>query len=463
MGGELRFEGEEGAPVVVDAWNPQAGEVDTATADGRAYVRVIGGQFEASYATFSDLGFWSGRTGGVSLTGTDRPNTGAITSGDSSAQDAAPNVLDGASVQPAGPLEPGQSVPNLDYHVPAFDYVSSRVTQTTFERNAYGLFVTGADGVQVSDSTVRDSLIAGIVLHRYVSNGIVETTTTADNAGHGLSIDRATTGITVQSVTARGNAGDGVRVNGSPLADGPSATGASTASYGGNSVTDSTVTGNGHYGIEVVGGRNLSVANNTVSGGTMGIVVREEADDVSVTGNRVTGSTRHGIALLDGVQASTVTGNVVGGAATGIYLRDAVAAVRGNTVEDARSHGISLVGAVGGAEVRLNALSGRGASALDSMRSTGEFTSAQNVDQGWDDTSPWWFWFRKLLQPMTALWVLLLGLLAVTAVRGVGRERSIVHPYAHQMAHQGGVAVPAPGEPARIIDVRDQTVATGTR
>jgi hypothetical protein len=106
FGGELLISGDAGSEVEITSWDLAAGEPDATTADGRAYIRAVGGQFEASYAHLSDLGFWSGRTGGLALTGTDRPNTGAIESGGSADTDgsAESSVLDGITVQPAGPI-----------------------------------------------------------------------------------------------------------------------------------------------------------------------------------------------------------------------------------------------------------------------------------------------------------------------------------------------------------------------
>ncbi|WP_432495988.1 right-handed parallel beta-helix repeat-containing protein [Kineococcus auxinigenes] len=460
LGGDVQIDGEQNAPVVVESWDVDAGAPDTDQTDGRAYVRCIGGTFSSEHARLSDLGFWSGRTGGLSLTGTDRPDTGAIERVGSGG-DQADSVLNGLTMQPAGPLQAGQTNPNLDYTVPAYSYVSFDISHTTVEGNAYGLFVTSANGIKLSDSTVEGSSIGGIVLHRNVRNGLIEGTTASGNAGDGISLDRGTSAVNVNGVTATGNEGNGISINGRPLAEGPSATGASTSAYGGNSITGSTVEDNGHYGIEVLGGFDVGIQNNRLSGNDMGIVVQGPAQRVSVTGNDVSSSARHGIAFTDGVTDATATGNVVDGATTGVYVRASTARVRGNTVQAATGHGVSLVGDVDGSEVSLNVLAGAGASALDTTRSSGAFTDRDNALDGWDDTSPWWFWFKKLLQPMTALWVIILALIGASAVRGRGRDRAVAHPYAHQMAHQGHLPVPSPpSAPQRVIDLRDGQPST---
>jgi len=435
MGGKIELAGEANAPVQITSWDAAKGAPDKSTVDGRAYVRAIGGQFEASHAVLSNLGFWSGRTGGLSLTGTDRPNTGAIESigatGDASrTSSGAPSLLDGVSQQPAGDLAKGQA-PTLKYTVPAIDYVSTRISDTTLDGNAFGLFVSGANGVQVTDSTIRNSSIAGLVLHRYVRNGVISQTLSEHNVGDGFTLERATTGITISESTARNNTGSGFSLSGRPLAEGPSASGTPLTPFGNNSVSNSTAIGNGHYGIRVTGGFNMGLQNNRVTGSDMGIMVIGPARQISVTGNHVGDSAQHGIALVHRVTGATITGNVVDGAATGVYLRNSGAEVRGNTVGGARSHGVSLVGAADASSVTYNVLAGTGPSALDTQRSSGHVTRLGNQTNGWHDTTPWYFWFRKLLQPMTALWSLIILMIATTAIRSRGRSRAIAHPYAH--------------------------------
>ncbi len=383
LGGKLELLGEQNAPLVLTNWDVDAAAPDLQPYDGRAYVRAVGGQFIADHVNVSDLGFWSGRTGGIALTGTDRPNTGAIErvgkAGPVNAGTA--SVLDAITRQPAGRLLPGQSDPSLKFTLPAQDYVSSRISSTTIRGDAFGLFVSGANGLQVSNSSVSNSQIAGIVLHRFVSNGVLSRTTSSHNAGDGFSLDRATTGITISEATSDSNAGSGYR-----LSAGPSAAGSPTGSYGNNSVSNSTATDNGHYGVEVVGGFNIGVQNNVVSGNDMGIVVAGPAHRISVTGNQVSQATRHGISLVDGVTASTVTGNVVDRTATGIYLRASTSEIKGNTVQHARGHAVSLVGRVEGTAVSFNVLAGpapvrwtprgRGAASTVAITSSGAGTTS---------------------------------------------------------------------------------------
>lgn len=443
LGGKVELVGEVRAPVVVTSWDADAGKVDESTSDGRAYLRALGGQFDAQHVRLEKLGFWSGRTGGLALTGTDRPNTGAIAPvGTATPDGAVDSVLEGVTTQPAGPLQSGQANPNLGYTVPSQDYVSSRISDLVVDGDAFGLFVSGANGVQISDASFRHSLIDGLVLHRYVSNGVISNTVSNDNVGSGITLDRATTGITLNQVTTSHNLVNGITLSGRPLAEGPSATGSTTSSFGGNSVTNSTSDDNGRYGIQVLGGFNIGVQNNHLKGNLMGVVVDGPAEHIAVTGNEVSVSERHGIALTDGVTASSVTGNIVDRAATGIYVRGSSAQVRGNTVQNASVHGVSLVGNVEGSAVGFNVLAGHGASALDRGRSRGEVERLPNQLGGWDDTSPWYDWFKKLLHPMNALWAIIAILTLLSAVRSRRRAPVVVHPYQHQMAHHGPLTLP---------------------
>jgi parallel beta-helix repeat protein len=454
FGGELLISGDAGSEVVITSWDLAAGEPDTTTLDGRAYIRAVGGQFEASYAHLSGLGFWSGRTGGLALTGTDRPNTGAIESGGSTDTDgsADSSVLDGITVQPAGPI--AATGTELGVDVPATDFVSSRLSHVTVERSAVGLFVSGANGIQVSDSVFSDNALGGVVLHRYVTNGVITRTTSSRNAGDGFTLARATSGITITESTATENAGSGFSLDGRPLADGPSAVGASLRSYGSNSVDHSTATDNVRYGVEILGGHKIGVQNTSVSGHEMGIMVNGPATGISLTGNQVDGSSRHGIALVNGVSDSTVTGNIVDGSSTGVYLRDSSVQVKSNTIQGARSHGVSVVGAADGTEVSFNVLSGSGASGYDATRSSGSVANTMNDLDAWSDTSPWYIWFKKLLQPMNLLWAFIALFVIVSALRS-RRDRAgrhfARHPYPHQMAPTNRLPVPLP----EVIDLTE--------
>jgi hypothetical protein len=468
-GGVLNVQGANGRPVRISSWNRDTDGPDTLTNDGRAYIRSLGGQVRFRYAELSDLGFWSGRTGGLSLTGTDRPNSGSLdklgetmrvgkraTKERQAEKDAGKTAetgttgLNGAGknslsqVLPAGKLP----LPEVDIADPEYSYVSALIQNTTIKRNAFGLFAASANGLDIRDSHFDDSLVDGIVMHRYVTNAVIDSSTADGNAGDGFVLSRATTGIVLSEIEASRNHRNGLTMSGLPLADGPSATGSSLGSYGNNTVSNSKLIDNARYGVEVIGGTNIGVNANDLQGNDMGVVVRGGAEDVSVVGNRVTSPIRQGIAIRDGVTKSVVTGNIISGGNTSVYLRDSAATVQRNTMSDADSHAISLVGSVSETKVTENTISGRGPSAIDTKRAADvNMHRWKNDEDNWHDTTPFVVTLKRFLQPLTAMWILLAALLIFTAARGSRRIRKVVHPYADKRPVTDGRTVPAGAVP----------------
>ena len=185
------------------------------------------------------------------------------------------------------------------------------------------------------------------MLHRGVTDTVVHNTTASHNGVDGVSVTRAATGVVLDRLTAEQNGRNGITLEGGPLADGPSATGTPTGSYGNNQVTNSIASGNGRYGIEVVGGKNLVLDGNSVSGQTMGIVVARQVDGITISDNIVEESSEHAIALRDGVTNATVQGNSIKGGEVGIYLRDASGLIDRNTVSDVGNHAVTVIDAPG--------------------------------------------------------------------------------------------------------------------
>jgi nitrous oxidase accessory protein NosD len=441
FGGGLNLAGTAQARLKISSWNKADGATDKDPLDGRAYIRAIGGQFAMSYTEVSDLGFWSGRTGGVALTGTDRPNTGNLegpTDIDEDEEEEDERLRSGeVTAQPSGELD----TPDSRFSVPSLSYVSGRITHSTISGNAFGLFVSSADGIVIGDTTIQGSTNDGLVLHRFVTGAVVERVTAKNNRGDGFILSRATQQVRVTGSTAEGNTGNGYTLSGEPLAHGPSASGASVTSYGGNSVSSSTARDNGRYGVEVVGGTDVGVQNNTIEGGDMGIVARRATRNVNITGNQLSGQERQGIAVRDGVTGAVVTGNVVKGAQTGIYLRDSVAEIRGNTVQDVTNHGITLVGNGEGSTVSFNVVAGVGPSAIDTPRAHGDIEIKENQTFAWYDTRSFWAKFRHYASPMTLLWTGILLLIVFSALRGASSRRrsGIRDPYADKRAISDGV------------------------
>lgn len=450
LGGSVEIVGSAENPVAVTSWDPISGEPDTVTDDGRSYLRVVGGHAEFAHVNFENLGFWSGATGGVSLTGTEVPD---VLSDDARTnlernQEAdvvtAPQVF-GEELYPVGEeIETLGLEPDLD----AYSYVSAVIHDVESRDNAFGMFITSADGVEIKDSLIENNLVDGLVLHRYVTNTLVRNTTAAHNGVDGISLTRATTGIVLDRVEATGNGRNGVTIEGGPLAEGPSATGTPIGDYGNNALTNSTLTNNGRYGVDVIGGTKIVVDGNTVTDHIMGIVVSNRVADVTVSDNIVEGSLEQGIALRNDVTDALVQGNSIVGGEVGVYLREAGGTVDRNEISDVTNHGVTLIDQTQITTVTDNEVAGIGPSAVDVARADGEVVVSGNQVTAWQGTKPLDVILRSIFQPLTVMWITLGLLVVITAVTGVRRRKrgdTIRHPYAGQAplsALTAGVATP---------------------
>ncbi|MDL4813520.1 right-handed parallel beta-helix repeat-containing protein [Actinomadura opuntiae] len=440
FGGTIQIKGTQRNPVQITSWNPRLNAPDRQVADGRAYIRAVGGEFKMDYTKVGDLGFWSGRTGGIALTGTDRPSSATKHLNKEqrhAAKKKRQEQQQNGGNTGGGPGDIETEKPGgTATHVPAADLVTGSISNSTITGDAFGLFVSGSNQTQISGNAILNSLVNGLVMHRFAKNATIANTTVRGSRGDGFVLSRATEKIRVTNCTAEKNGHDGFTLNGRALADGPSASGESLESFGDSSINNSLAKNNGHYGIELLGGDKLSVQNSKVIGGDMGIVVRDAATNVQISGNQLTGQVRQGISLRDGVKDANLAGNTVDGARTGIYMRGSSATLLGNTIKGSTAHGISLVGAAGGSEIRDNTLSGSGTSAVSTSRSHGKVTKEDNNDDGWHDTASLWMKIQRYLTPLNVIWTCVFAVVIFSMIRARNDRQRIgrlgLHPYTLQ-------------------------------
>lgn len=425
FGGDIKIQGTARRPVRITSWDVRTRRADTVTNDGRAYIRAVGGRFEMAHTQVSHLGFWSGRTGGVALTGTERPasvyrhRTKRQRHQDKrerlerNGQDRGGSNFGDVETSPIGP--------GTASHVLADELVSGSIRNSTINGNAYGLFVSGSNQSKIIDSAITNSLVHGLVMHRFAKNATIEGTKVIGSGGDGFVLSRATEKVRITDSVAERNGRNGFTLNGRALADGPSASGESLNVYGDNSVNNSVARDNRRYGVEVLGGTRLAVHTSEIVGGDMGIVVRAGARGVQISGNRLTGQARHAIALRDGAAGAHVAGNTITGAVTGIHLRDSTGKIVGNSITTAnkpKAHGITLVGVTGDTEITRNTVVGSGTSAISLARSDDRAYSHNNDVDRWNDTSSLWVKFQRYLKPMNLIWAGVFLLIVMSAIRG---------------------------------------------
>ncbi|MBT2594542.1 right-handed parallel beta-helix repeat-containing protein [Arthrobacter sp. ISL-72] len=422
-GGRLDIAGSAAWPVRITSWNDGGAGPDTATGDGRAYIRSIGGQATISHAVVEALGFWSGRTGGLALTGTDRPTARTVTA------PPAPTPAPAAPAPAPAPAPP--AVPLLDAGpAPADNFVTGSVEDTTVSGNAFGLFLTKARGVRISNMTVEGSLVDGVVLHHRVSDTTVDMTASRNNAGSGFVLARATQGIALTQVQAASNGWDGIRVDGRSLAPGASAGGGPTALYGSHTVSNSTVESNGRAGVEIIGGQNVGIYGNTVTDNGTGILVSGDAANITVESNALLRQKFRTVALLDGVKSTLVSGNSIIGGETGVFLRNAEARIALNTMAGITKHGITALGSAAH-EIAGNTIAGTGPSALYEKGTRAPVTDTNNT-RAWTTTRPFWAQVATFFQPLTIVWTVLALIVVFTALRGTRHKGKTLHPYGDQ-------------------------------
>ena len=425
LGGSLTVAGSVTADIRVTSWDSAEQSVDTTTADGRAYIRVLGGHASLARANISNLGFWSGNTGGLALTGTD--DVGAFHSGPPTAEQATEAAAaGGARVLPEDALA-AWAAREQEYSV-----VTAGLDDVTVDGNAFGLFVSNARDIIIEDSAITGSLVDGLVLHRAVTDAQITRTRSSDNAVDGFTVASSTTRVLMEEVTAERNGRNGISFDGRPLADGPNAVGTAVIPYGGNRVTESSVVGNARYGVELSGGSNLDVENNLIAANEVGVVVNHGASGVGISRNEFRDQRLQAVAVRDAHASAAVYRNTINGGDTGIYVRNARADITANTLGSISNHGITLVGEVGGTIVAGNTVAGQGSAAIWAEGAIGAAVTENNL-LGWAPAYTVDKAIGSMFQPLTLVWVVLGGLLLLTAVVRKKRTAQIRSPYAERV------------------------------
>jgi Right handed beta helix region len=385
--GPIEITGTPDHPVTLTSWDPASNSPDHRVTDGRAYVRVTGSTLRTDFAAFTHLGFWSGRTGGLAITGND-------------------TALGGGSI-----------------------------THTTAHHNHYGLFGSDTHQLTVGDSTFGHAAADGILLHQRSTEATIYATTTHNNTGSGIVANRGASDVTLRNITAELNGADGVRFDGRPLADRPGAAGVSLDGQRGFRLYDSSIGSNTGNGVLIWDADDTTVTGTVVTNNADGIVVRDQAHRAQISANTIITSAEAAIAARDGATDITIDHNAIAGADTGIQLRAAQATVHDNTITAARSHGISIQGAAHGSTAHTNVLAGSGPSGLDLARlDTGAVvTTFNNSQDQWQVTKSFSDRLHQLFgnHPLLAIWtpLLLLSLAASLLTRRHRRRSRPAHPY----------------------------------
>lgn len=391
LGGTVKIVGADAAPAQITSWDPDLESPDLALGDGRAYIRALGGAFIMDQARVADLGFWSGVTGGIALTGLEETlgmglGSGeavadvaqAVEPGAAGAAGAASGGSDPAGVDPSGvdgteqasardALSPeaqaqwDQMLADLAASAGVAPEDVTRILEDTTSRLAAdleaaaagetGVATTDLDGIQEASAedfatdgvtaSITASTIVGNAFGLFVANSErveVRDSSVTDNLVHGIVMHREVERATVTNTVASRNAGDGIRISrGSSgvtledvTADLNSGSGISIDASPLASGPSAVGLSPAAYGGHVV--RGAALTDNAEQG-----LVIKGGDGITVSDATVTGS-RFGIVVAEGAQGVSIEDSVIESPEQqGVALRDGVqAAVTGNTITDTR-------------------------------------------------------------------------------------------------------------------------------
>jgi hypothetical protein len=373
------------APLTIIGWDRAAGVPAKDGGYGRPYIRAVGGRLDLRYVRVSSLGFWSGRTGGVSWTGiSTRMSTGSA--------------------------------------------VSSQ-----FVGNAYGAFVSRASGIQFKDDLFESNELDGLRLHRNASNSTVTLSASARNGGNGFVVSRGATGNVLQNDVAVNNSENGFLLIGLPLTTGASPSGSRSVASIGTTVEYSEARDNARTGILVEGGAGTIIRQNIVFAKVTGMAVRAGATNTLVVGNEVRGGGRIALAIGPAVIGTTIDANTLSNARIGLLIRNS-AGVRiiNNHFAGISVFGISVRGSSPGVVGNDNVIAGRGFQPIDTRGGAQTPTMTGNNTSGWQHRSSLSLIGELRYHPILDTWLLILTLVVVSSLVARLRRRP-ERPYSYSV------------------------------
>lgn len=403
--GNLVFKGTAAHPLTIMGWDRSTSTPAADLGYGRSYIREAGGSMTLTNVRATDLGFWSGRTGGVSWTGlSGKPSTGGA-------------------------------------------------TDSTFTGDTYGSFISRGIGVTFKDDLFEYNQLDGLHVHRYSQNITATASSSVRNGGSGFVVSPATSNTLLYSDIAQNNSGDGYFINGRPLATGASASGGSITPGSGNSVEYSAALNNGKIGVLVEGGTGTVVKGDQVCAAGTAVSVRSGATDSVVTGNTIRCNPRSGFSVGPLASGTELAGNAVDGARTAFLIRTAGhVELDKNLVTNGRVFGVSSRGAstVTGTD---NTLAGTGFRAIDARAGAPMPALYDSNTANWAYHSHTTFINYLQFHPLAAMWVTILLIVILAFIWSQFRRPSI-HPYPNSTNWTGAeaeaITAPAAAEEVNI-------------
>ncbi|GAB2698712.1 hypothetical protein BKA24_000857 [Microbacterium marinum] len=355
-GGSLTLRGRQDAGMIISSWDDLTSSPDADVDDGRAYIRVRDGVLSAEDVTFAALGFWSGRTGGVAITGT----------------------------------EPGA--------------VKVRLTRTVHTDSHYGVYAEGVIESTLTNVAISNSAMEGIVLSNRSHGVAISGGSIVDARASGVKIDRASGDITIERVAVRGSGGYGVMIDGSALADGANAAGHATTRSTSYTLRSLTLNGNEDGGVLARGADGVHLLGSDVAEDSIAMRVVGPASDIAVDRSTLHSDASLGFVVTDVPTGVTVTDSEIEGLGTAVRSVSSTVEISGSELAIQSGHIVEVL-EDSEASLRANTMSGSGQDPVF----TDDTSHATNVSS---DQSAWRFqsdivtWLHH--HPMVWLWLLVL-------------------------------------------------------
>lgn len=355
-GGSLGIVGAEGAPAIITSWDDTTGGPDLDESDGRAYIRARDGALALTSVSVEHLGYWSGRTGGLSATGSGS-GTVAVALND---------------------------VQTVGLH--------------------YGFFGSDTTAVGILNSRFEGSAMTGIELTNSAASTTIQGATVTASGTDGIAVSRQSKDVRITDTTVEKSARWGIHVDGSALASGPTTGGYGLTPSSGFTLTGSRVAGNRDGGVRVISTDATEIRDSTVEEQRTALLIEGPSTGLTVADSRLSSNELRGLDVSGRITDATVSGSHIVGRRIGVELSGAAVVITKNDVSVASGFAIELAEDAR-ADITDNTFHGVGQDAVALW--TGSRTMQSGNDEGdWRFEWAWVGWMNE--HPMMWLWALVL-------------------------------------------------------
>jgi hypothetical protein len=369
-GGRLHLAGSEGAPIRVTSWDEGAGAPDVDETDGRAYIRVRDGALLTDYADIEHLGYWSGRTGGLAITGT------------------------------------------------GFGDAEAHLANSRLIGLHYGVFASDTSSVEIVGTTVDQATLTGIEVTNGGTDTRIENSTITASGADGIAVSRQSPDLSVTGTVVTDSAGWGIRVDGAALADGPTTGGYGTTPSRGFTLTESRVHDNTEGGVRVISTDTTEIRQATVEEERTAVLLEGPLTGLTVASADLSSTELRGLDISGRITDATVSDSRIAGRRIAVELTGAAVVMSGNDLSVDTGSAIELAEGAR-ADITGSTFHGVGEDAV-AVLSGARTMQAGNDESDWRFQWAWVGWMNE--HPMMWLWALVL-LIPATGLPLLWRRR----------------------------------------